>query len=351
MEVAVIHQRLSLLGMFLLITLSLVACATTDDPAEGRTVHAPDGKGGIILRAPTTDIETEAAVAEPTSMSLRLVPNTVSPAPPHAIISGAILYHGGPVMLGTTTVYRIFYGWPGDFLPNSPPFHTAWQMQEEILGFDQSSYYNINAGYTDGSGNHVSNSLHDGGALYTPLSNTYGGTNISDASVLRIVTDQIAARQLPVSANTVYMVVTGPGVQETSGFCSSYCGWHSHATYQGVDVKYAFIGDVAMCPQQCTHGRFQEGLFDQDCPSGDCEADGMANVVAHELSETVTDPDLNAWYDAGGNENGDKCNFVFGPAIGGSIADNNTYDFFGGGAPFEIQKIWVVPNGGCAMSR
>jgi hypothetical protein len=35
----------------------------------------------------------------------------------------------------------------------------------------------------------------------------------------------------------------------------------------------------------------------------------MVSVMGHELSETVTDPALNAWYDSSGNENADK--YVF----------------------------------------
>jgi hypothetical protein len=65
----------------------------------------------------------------------------------------------------------------------------------------------------------------------------------------------------------------------------------------------------------------------------------------------VTDPDLDAWFDANHNENADKCNFVFGPAIGGSIANNNVFDFTGAGLNYEIQELWIQPNGGCAISR
>src|SRR5262249_19494737 len=47
-------------------------------------------------------------------------------------------------------------------------------------------------------------------------------------------------------------------------------------------------------------------------PNSNAGADGMASMIAHELSEMVTDPDLNAWYDQRGNENGDKCAWNFG---------------------------------------
>ena len=38
----------------------------------------------------------------------------------------------------------------------------------------------------------------------------------------------------------------------------------------------------------------------------------MASVIAHELEEAATDPDLNAWYDSRGYENADKCAWTFG---------------------------------------
>ena len=38
----------------------------------------------------------------------------------------------------------------------------------------------------------------------------------------------------------------------------------------------------------------------------------MASIIAHELEEAATDPDLNAWYDSRGDENADKCAWTFG---------------------------------------
>ena len=38
----------------------------------------------------------------------------------------------------------------------------------------------------------------------------------------------------------------------------------------------------------------------------------MASVIAHELVEAVSDPQLNAWYDRRGYENADKCAWTFG---------------------------------------
>jgi len=38
----------------------------------------------------------------------------------------------------------------------------------------------------------------------------------------------------------------------------------------------------------------------------------MVSVMAHELEETISDPNLNAWYDSTGAENADKCAWTFG---------------------------------------
>ena len=146
---------------------AVLAHATGISPASG-LIRAPDGKGGFIYREPST--ETEGTEAD-----------TPMQESPTDIIPGPISYHGGPIMLGTTKVYRIWYGWQGGppQTPNSPPFHTGWVMQGLILGLSGSSYFNINAAYSDGSGNHVSNSLIDGGSIYLPTSATFGGTSLN----------------------------------------------------------------------------------------------------------------------------------------------------------------------------
>ena len=102
------------------------------------------------------------------------------------------------------------------------------------------------------------------------------------------------------------MVLTAPGVNETSGFLTQYCGWHTYGTYGSTNIKYAFIGDAAgprlgNCAQQTGKS-----------PNGDPGVDAMVSVMSHELEESASDPLLNAWYDSSGNENADKCAWTFG---------------------------------------
>ena len=85
-------------------------------------------------------------------------------------------------------------------------------------------------------------------------------------------------------------------------------------------------------------------------PNGNAGADGMASIIAHELEEAVTDPQLNAWYDRRGYENADKCAWTFGQtytAPNGSLANVKL-----GSRDYLIQQNWVNDQGGyCAMKR
>jgi len=75
----------------------------------------------------------------------------------------------------------------------------------------------------------------------------------------------------------------------------------------------------------------------------------MASIIAHELEESVTDPDLNAWYDRRGYENADKCAWTFGTES--TAANGSKYNVTLGGLQYLIQQNWVNAAGGyCAMS-
>jgi hypothetical protein len=243
-----------------------------------------------------------------------------------------ISYHGGPVMLGPTSVYYIWYGnWAND---------TATSILPALMGsLGGSPYFNINTTYYNGSLTHVSNAVQYAGAISDNYSQ---GASLNDSGVLNVVSRAINNNLVPKSTSAVYMVLTSSDVNETSGFCTQYCGWHTHGTIGGSDIKYAFIGNPARCPSACAEQSASS-------PNGNIGADGMASIIAHELEEAVTDPDLNAWYDRRGEENADKCAWTFGTE---SIAANGSkYNVTLGTRQFLIQQNWVNDGGGrCAMS-
>jgi len=244
--------------------------------------------------------------------------------------AGGPTLHGGPVMLGTTNVYYVFYGhWSAEATQTAVMTTFA-----QCVG--GSPYFNINTTYYDSMGRHVSNSVHYGGGVSDAYSH---GTSLTDSAVKAIVSAKITSGALPADAHGVYYVLSTPDVNETSGLCTAYCGWHNHAAISGIDVKYAFVGDPDRCPSACSSGYF---------PSGDAGADAMAGTVAELLNETVTDPDLNGWYDSSGLENTDKCAFNYGTLYltpNGSKANVRLCN-----ADFILPENWVnVSPGYCAL--
>lgn len=245
--------------------------------------------------------------------------------------SNGINYHGGPVMTnaGGNTIYYIWYGnWSGNSATTILP-----DFAQHLGG---SPYWNINTTYTDANGASVANALTYGGS--TSVAYPYG-TSLSDAQIQQVVADAINGGALPKNTNAVYFVLTSADVTASSGFCSQYCGWHTHGTIAGSDIKYSFVGNPDRCISSCA--------AQTTGPNGNAGADGMASIIAHEAEEAASDPDLNAWYDRRGYENADKCAWTFGTTYtsGGAKANMKL-----GTRDYLIQQNWVNAGGGyCAV--
>ena len=303
-------MRVGIRGGVLCAAMTLAACGAGVDQAGSQVANTgaddllPTGKGAITLQQLSSVAEAGNA---------------------KAVRGNGITYHGGPVILGTTNIHYIWYGnW------SSGDKTILTDLAQSIGG---SPYFNINTTYYNGSNVHVSNAVAYAGAANDNYSH---GTSLSDSAIQSIV-----AAQNPTDTNGVYFVLTSADVNETSGFCTQYCGWHTHGTINGRDIKYAFIGNPARCPSACTNGT--------GAPNGSVGADGAASIISHELEEAVTDPDLNAWYDNRGRENADKCAWTFGSTYttpNGGVANMKL-----GSRDFLIQQNWVNASGGfCAKS-
>ena len=65
-------------------------------------------------------------------------------------------------------------------------------------------------------------------ALQTTLARPPRIASSADSTIGSIVSRVINAGTFPKSANAVYFVITANNIAETSGFCTSFCGWHTH---------------------------------------------------------------------------------------------------------------------------
>ena len=157
------------------------------------------------------------------------------------------------------------------------------------------------------------------------------------------MTRAISNGSLPKDTNGLYLVLTSSDVNETSGFCTVYCGWHNHGTILSSDIKYSFVGNPDRCSSACEAQTVS--------PNGDSGADGMASIMAHETEEAISDPDLNAWWNSNtGAENADQCAWKFGPLHGtlGHGAFNETF----GSHNWLIQMNWEnARKGGCDQKK
>jgi len=217
-----------------------------------------------------------------------------------------LTYHGGTVMHGTF-VEPIFWG-------------TSWSNSSFVgdkvsgltlffSGIGGSSYAGTTSEYTDGTG-HVGTGVTFGATHFDFSTATANGQQTGP--VLAEVCKEIAS---PV-ADGYYPVY----IDQKRGR-AKFCAWHSTGSCGAVQVQFAFFfnldGDSGCDPQDGS-GQHSQGLS------------ALANVSGHELSETLTDNHLNAWYDANGSENADKCAWTFGTPL---LTFNN-------GSEWKIQGNW-----------
>jgi hypothetical protein len=263
----------------------------------------------------------------------------------NAVVTGnGINYHGGPVLKANPVpIYIIWYGnWAGT---GSNTATTVSLVEHFISTLGNTPYEHIATTYGDTTGN-VSGNVSFAG--HTFVNST---RNLSDARLQTTVSNAISSGALPRDPNGVYLVLSSSNINETSGFCTRYCGFHTHATLGGVDIKYGFIGNPDRCPSGC-----EIQTTGPNSPATNVGgADGMINVIAHEQFEAITDPDLNAWFDASGQEDSDKCNFNFGVTstcnANGLCSASGTaaaakYNVTFGGNDWMIQQQWENAAGG-----
>jgi len=123
-----------------------------------------------------------------------------------------------------------------------------------------------------------------------------------------------------------------------SSTCSSnyYCAYHgSFVNGSGHTILYA-----------------DDPFPDGGCPlsqypnSPGTASDEAISTLSHEHNETITDPNLDAWYDSSGEEIGDKCEESYGSILGGSSGAG--YDQAIASGHYYVQEEWSNTISACA---
>jgi hypothetical protein len=284
-----------------------VATNPFNDRADtGETIHVLPAPAAI--RSPHDTQRTDAPVANGTAVY------------PASYGSGNLLYHGGAIV-ANAGFYAIY--WNSNVALSTATSLGYSAIRDQIAAFvtnfpDNANWdnsatddYAIIQQYTGSNGSPANTFALNGAFVDSQLTRS----NIKDSAIRNYLTSLFNNKGLPASANNIYGVYFPSGMRVMlagGASCSSFCGYHSHFSYNGIQIKYAVFPypDCSGCSL-----------------SGKSVADMLTILSSHEIREAVTDPgdnNVNAWYDAAGDEGDDKC------------AWHNLYQMTNGG-------FWVQP--------
>ena len=228
-------------------------------------------------------------------------------------VSAKMVNHGGQIIT-MPIVKEIFWGtsWPSYHGDKMTGLGTWYK------GFGSSHYANTSHEYTGTNGT-VGNLLAFQGYVVDSSASTGGS---STGPILAEVCKEITAGKIVPDANGRSYI---PVYTDTPRGGANFCAWHSAGScqYNGqwVTLQFAYFFDLDGDP----------GCDPQDSETGHSQGlAALANVSGHELSESRTDPWISTWYDAAGQENGDKCAWTF----------NVPYVTFSNASIWKIQGEW-----------
>jgi hypothetical protein len=296
-----------------------------------------------------------------------------------------LTFHGGPVMQAPST-YVIFWIPQSGQLQNGSPTsmssdYTAVQQnlsqlyQGEGIDNNNTQYYShcVPSSYIYVPGTDFDCNPYLLGTTYY-INNTGGQTNgfgglgmlkgaytvtsdypaagpacgsnpncITDAQIQAEILSVMNLRGWTGGLNAMFLLFTSSGegscIPTSNGpACAytAYCAYHSYINVGGHAVIYGNLpyGDVNVCQSPGTPS-----------PNNDPAADTAATAASHELTEAITDPLLNAWYDSNGEEIADKCAYNYGTNTWDSGQANQMWY----GSFFELQMEYDNHTGSCVQ--
>jgi hypothetical protein len=319
------------------------ACAASHLPAQAK-LH------GKVLAAGTRAAFTGRAACSAA---------TTSRASDPAVGAPPLLYWGGKVM-ATPLVHNRVVMTPIFWEPTGYKFAASYknlivQYLKDVAAASGSN--NIFATNTEYSGKN--GTVHYGIKVGTPIDDTTAfpttggctpdsGPVYSDASgysacvdddqVTAETTSLLTSHNLPTDLGHMYLMFTPKHVESCfysdaeaadaggnqctinasgppPGGTAVYCAYHSYATNNANEIYGMMPFPIYNSPDRYTCGS-QATLPTNESPNNNTDADVEISPLSHEMSEAITDPDLDAWSDAVGYENGDECAYTYGPTHG-----------------------------------
>jgi hypothetical protein len=279
------------------------------------------------LLLPSTAVAAVTQAPDGHRLSVMLRHDSKGPGGGGTKSSGAVLVsHGGPV-LTSEAPYLIY--WTGGH-QISPTGDASEKLLNTYLG-------DVAKDSAANSTTNVYSVLAQYGSTYSQTfsastqavidTNPFPGTScslatkmtacVSDASIQAEVAGLINSGTLPAptapgtGTTPIFFVVTPVDVNvctsTTQCVNNSFCAYHSYFVNSGHDVLYASVPFSVFATSTKGCQTDQNSTYNTPVGSTGDEAYNVADDLSHELSETITDPLINAWYSHSGYEVGDLC--------------------------------------------
>lgn len=224
-----------------------------------------------------------------------------------------LIYHGGPVMTSNTNY--TFYWAPSGSPAYAAGYQSGVNRYLEDLAHDSGGNQNVDSvatQYTNGSSEAANYDSHFGGAILDTDAYPKNGCKaapicLTDAQIQAEISSYVSAHGLPADLAHEYFLLTPPGVEScfdaggtqcSAGTASAaFCAYHGAISTPGGTIVYAndpYVVGIAGCDSA-------------EHPNNSPSDAALLGGLSHEHNESITDPELNAWYGPEGNENGDKC--------------------------------------------
>ncbi len=337
-----IVTRAVIAGLFALLSSPMAraqqpgAAGAGDDSVGGvRSIEA--GQPPVVIHATVEDM-TRFRQAHPHSAPGSTRSSTTS---------SELSYHGGTGGIGVETAPKIYLVFWGSQWSNDPSGEAAI-LENFYNGVGGSPWLNSVTQYCQNvaSGTVFCNGAGTPAGNPSPILAGWWADNQS-AAPSKPRQSQLAAEAARAAtyfgnttaasnASVQYVIATAHG-NNSSGFGTQYCAWHSSTNSSSGTLAYTNLPYITDAGASC--GANFNGL------GADA---GITIVAGHEMGETITDQfPSTGWLDSSGAENGDKCAWISsgqGAAAMISLTTGN----------FAVQSLWSNAFngdvGGCVLS-
>jgi hypothetical protein len=301
----------------------------------------------------------------------RHAPEEVEPsneAATSASTSTAMTWRGGRVQDYTKTfvIFWLPVGYTFERYGSSAQFEGLVDGYFADIG--GSTFANTQTQYYDATNWVTNSSTLTAAVVDTSPYPVHGGyVYTTDADIRAEVVKTIKAQGWPYGLHEQFFVFTAANVLTWDSWLgwsnkgsTSYCAYHNYFSAAAYGLGDFPIVYANMPGQDGHYGCYAktfagydaagQALYRWYAPNGDYTADSAISTTSHEQFEMITDPELDAWKDENGAENGDKCSYIYGAV--GSDTGNVTLN----GNRYILQGEWsnaLFDSGvfGCAWYR